>query len=215
MASPDGALDPSVISGHISGIEHLNETNFPSWKEHILNALVIMDLDCALREKAPIPPPSDDESLLEKSKVYEANMEKWERSNRMAIKLMKSTINHGIRGAIPDFVCAETYLALVEEQFKNSSKAHASTLIMEILTTKYDGVSGIRRHIITMNDMAAKLEGICIEIFEGLLVDFIMNSLPVEYGPFRINYNTRKEKWTMSELIHMCVQEEEHLMGIL
>ena len=64
------ALDPSVIFGHISGIEHLNETNFPSWKEHILNALVIMDLDCALREKARIPPPSDDENLLEKSKVY-------------------------------------------------------------------------------------------------------------------------------------------------
>ncbi|KAK3038275.1 hypothetical protein RJ639_029863 [Escallonia herrerae] len=38
-----------------------------------------------------------------------------------------------------------------------------------------------------------------------------MTSLPAQFGPFKINYNTQKEKWKMSELISMCVQEEERL----
>ncbi|KAL6342889.1 hypothetical protein AAG906_016908 [Vitis piasezkii] len=48
-------------------------------------------------------------------------------------------------------------------------------------------------------------------ISEGFLVHFIMTSLPSQFGPFKINYNTHKDKWKMSELIAMCVQEEERL----
>ncbi|KAK2985156.1 hypothetical protein RJ640_014019 [Escallonia rubra] len=38
-----------------------------------------------------------------------------------------------------------------------------------------------------------------------------MASLPAKYFPLKINYNTQKEMWKMSELIFMCVQEEERL----
>ncbi|KAK2978778.1 hypothetical protein RJ640_011306 [Escallonia rubra] len=38
-----------------------------------------------------------------------------------------------------------------------------------------------------------------------------MTSLPAQFGPFKINYNTQKEKWKMNELISMRVQEEERL----
>jgi hypothetical protein len=48
-----------------------------------------------------------------------------------------------------------------------------------------------------------------MEIFEGFLVYFIMAFLPTQIGHFKINYNTQKEKWKMSELIVMCVEEEE------
>jgi hypothetical protein len=205
------ALNPSVISGLLNSIEPLNGTNFPTWKEQISINLGVMDLDYALRGKAPVPLSSDDENLAERTKVYEANKEKWERSNRLSLMIMKSTITLGIRGAIPDSECAKTYLASVEEQFKGSTKVYASTLIMKMLTTKYDGKSGVREHIMTMNDMAAKLKGMDMEISEGFLVHFIMTSLPMKYGPFKINYNTQKEKWTMSELTSMCVQEEERL----
>ena len=50
-----------------------------------------------------------------------------------------------------------------------------------------------------------------IEISESFLVNFILNSLPVEYGAFEISYNTQKEKWSINELLTMCVQEEEKL----
>ena len=38
-----------------------------------------------------------------------------------------------------------------------------------------------------------------------------MTSLPSQFGPFKINYNSQKDKWKISELIVMCVQEEERL----
>ena len=129
----------------------------------------------------------------------------------MSLMLMKNSISLPIRGSIPDSKIAKTYLASVEEQFKGTSKAHASTLILKLVTTKYDGRSGIREHIMMMNDMANKLKGLDMEISDGFLVHFIMTSLPSAYEAFKINYNTQKDKWTMQELIAMCVQEEERM----
>ncbi|GJZ70411.1 hypothetical protein Tco_0633961 [Tanacetum coccineum] len=164
-----------------------------------------MDLDHALR----IDPPAalTAESTADQKRAYE----QWERSNRMSLMIIKNSISVAIRGAIPDSENAKEYLSSVEEQFKGTSKAHASTLILKMLTTKYDGVSGVREHIMMMSDMANKLKGMDMEISEGFLVHFIMTSLPMQFGPFKINYNTQKEKWKMSELIAMCVQEEEGL----
>ena len=116
------ALNPSMISGLINSIEHLNGTNFPTWKEQIQINLGILDLDYALREKAPVPLSSDDENLAERTKVYEANKEKWERSNRLSLMIMKGTITLGIRGAIPDSECAKTYLALGKSNLKALQK---------------------------------------------------------------------------------------------
>ncbi|GAV92617.1 UBN2_2 domain-containing protein, partial [Cephalotus follicularis] len=183
----------------------LNGTNFLTWKEQIDIVLGVMDLDHALRIDTPAAITA--QSTIEQMAVYE----KWERSNRMSLMIMKSSISVAIRGAIPDSNDAKTYLASVEEQFKGSSKAHASTLIMKMLTTRYDGTSGVREHIMMMNDMASKLNGMEMAISEGFLIHFIMTSLPVQFGPFKINYNTEKEKWKISELIVMCVQEEESL----
>ena len=83
--------------------------------------------------------------------------------------------------------------------------------MIKMITMKYDGHSGVREHIMKMSDMASQLKGMNMAIFEGFLVHFIMTSLPSQFGPFKINYNTHKDKWKMSELIAMCVQEEERL----
>ncbi|GJY51525.1 UBN2_2 domain-containing protein [Tanacetum coccineum] len=199
------ALTPTAITNCVSGIEPLNGTKFSSWKEQVKISLSITDLDYALRFDKPNP-------LTATSTVDEKrNYEIWERSNRMSLMIMKNSISIAIRGAIPDSENAKEFLKSVEEQFKGSSKANASTLILKMLTTKYDGLSGVREHIMMMNDMASKLKGMDMEISEGFLVHFIMTSLPAQFGPFKINYNTQKEKWKMSELIAMCVQEEERL----
>ncbi|GAV91405.1 UBN2_2 domain-containing protein, partial [Cephalotus follicularis] len=161
----------------------LNVTNFLTWKEQIGIVLSIMDLDHALRIDTPAAITT--QSTTEQRAAYE----KWERSNRMSLMIMKSSISIAIRGAIPDFNDTKTYLASVEEQFKDSSKAHASTLTMKMLMTRYDGSSGVREHIMMMNDMASKLKGMEMAISEGFLVHFIMTSLPVQFGSFKINYN--------------------------
>ncbi|GKD71320.1 hypothetical protein Tco_1325410 [Tanacetum coccineum] len=199
------ALTPTAIANCISGIEHLNGTKFSSWKEQVKFSLSITDLDYALRFNKPNPLTAT--STVDEKKTYEI----WERSNRMSLMIMKNSISIAIRGAIPDSENAKEFLKSVEEQFNGSSKANVSTLILKMLTTKYDGLSGFREHIMMMNDMASKLNGMDMAISEGFLVHFIMTSLPAQFGPFKINYNTQNEKWKMSELIAMCVQEEERL----
>lgn len=170
------------------GIETLTGANQSSWKDSLMLTLGVLDFDLALREDAP--PALTDKSTTE-DKI--AN-EKWQRSNRMSLMLIKNSINPIIRGAIKDSTIAKTYPASVEEQFKGTSKAHASTLILKLVTTKYDGRSGIHEHIMMMNDMARKLKGLDMEISDGFLVHFIMNSLTFLFKAFKINYNTQKDK---------------------
>ncbi|GAV81610.1 UBN2_2 domain-containing protein, partial [Cephalotus follicularis] len=164
-------------------VEPLNGTNFLTWKEQIGIVLSVMDLDHALRTYTPAAITA--QSITEQRAAYE----KWERSNRMSLMIMKSSISVAIREAIPNSNDAKTYLASMKEQFKGSSKAHASTLIMKMLKTRYDGTSGVREHIMMMNDMASKLKGMEMAISEGFLVHFIMTSLPMQFSPFKINYN--------------------------
>ncbi|GAV87558.1 hypothetical protein CFOL_v3_30984, partial [Cephalotus follicularis] len=134
----------------INGIEQLNGTNFTSWKEKIGVVLGVMDLDYALRMEKPAE--ITDQSSSEQKFAYE----KWERSNCISLMIMRSSISLAIRGAIPmkydkerEFTAKE-FLTSIEKQFKGSSKANASTLIMKMLTTKYNGTSEVREHIMKM-----------------------------------------------------------------
>jgi hypothetical protein len=80
---------------------------------------------------------------------------------------------------------------------------------MKMLTSQYNGQSGIRENIMNMCDMANKLKTLDMAISDGFLVHFIMTSLPPKYNPFKISYNTQKATWSMAELISYCVEEEE------
>ena len=138
--------------GYLSGIEQLSGANFKKWKEQIGIVLGCMDLDYALREPTPIKPTS--ESTNEQKALYE----KWERSNRMSLMIMKCSITPAIRGAIPDSDNAMSYIKSVEEQFLGTSKSLESTLMIKMITMKYDGHSSVREHIMKMSDMASQLK---------------------------------------------------------
>jgi gag-polypeptide of LTR copia-type len=182
------------VSAQISRITPLNGTNFSTWKEQIKIYLCVLEIDQALRVDKPV-------ALTNKSSADDkANFAKWERSNRISLMIMKNTITSAIRGCISEkdaesnTFTAKEYLVFVEEQFKSISKTNASALIMKMLTFKYNGISGVREHIMMMNDMAVKLKGMDMAISEGFLVHFIMTSLHAQFGHFKINYNTQKEK---------------------
>ncbi|GJR32209.1 UBN2_2 domain-containing protein [Tanacetum coccineum] len=120
-------------TGYLFGIEPLTGTNFSTWRDQVKLTLGVMDLDHALR----INPPT---VLTVESTTYQKRAyEQWERSNRMSLMNIKNSISVAIRGAIPDSENAKEYFSSVEEQFKGTSKSHASTLILKMLTTKYDG----------------------------------------------------------------------------
>ncbi|KAK3015762.1 hypothetical protein RJ639_005496 [Escallonia herrerae] len=155
------AYSPAAITGYLSSIESLSGTNFRKWKEQISIILGVMDLDYALRVDAPAA------LTAESSTEQKAACEKWERSNRISLMIMKGSITTAIRGAIPDSDNAKLYLAHIKEQFQGSSKAHATTLINTMVTLKYNGSNGVREHILRMNDMASQLKGLDMEISEG------------------------------------------------
>ena len=58
----------------------------------------------------------------------------------------------------------------------------------------------------------AKLKTLEVEMSETFLVHYILNTLPSAYRPFKISYNTHKDKWSINELLNMCVQEEGRLI---
>ncbi|GJY96359.1 retrovirus-related pol polyprotein from transposon TNT 1-94 [Tanacetum coccineum] len=87
----------------------------------------------------------------------------------------------------------------------------ASTLMKKLSNMTLDKVKGVREHIMEMRDIASKLSSLKVEISESFLVHFILNSLPLEYTPFKISYNTHKENWAINDLLTMCVPEELRL----
>ncbi|GAV60585.1 UBN2_2 domain-containing protein [Cephalotus follicularis] len=187
----DLAYSPAAITCYLSSIEQLSDANFGKWKEQISIIRVVMDLDYALW--VDDPPALTSKSSSKQKAAYD----KWEHSICISLMIMKGSIMTAIRGAIPGSNNAKRYLAHVEEKFQGSSKAHATTIITKMVTLKYDGSSGVREHILLMNDMATQLKSLDMEISEGFLIHFIMTSLPVQFSPFKINYNTQKEKWKM------------------
>ena len=74
-------------------------------------------------------------------------------------------------------------------------------------------MKGVHEYIMQMRDILAQLKKLEVDMSESFLVHFILNTLPHEYGSFKISYNTHKDKWSINELMTMCVQEEErHVM---
>ena len=68
-----------------------------------------------------------------------------------------------------------------------------------------------------MSNLVTRRKALKLELSEDLLVHLflvlvlVLISLPTQFSPFKISYNTQKEKWTLNELIAQCVQEEERL----
>ncbi|CAD5184495.1 unnamed protein product, partial [Musa acuminata subsp. malaccensis] len=74
-----------------------------------------------------------------------------------------------------------------------------------------------------MADKVAKLKTLGMDVDEYFLVQFILNSLPSQFGPFKIHYNTNKDKWDLNELTSMLISmgtyrlrlETGHLMDLV
>ncbi|KAL5823734.1 hypothetical protein ACOSQ4_021634 [Xanthoceras sorbifolium] len=165
-----------------------------------------MDIDYAIRQNEP--PAITDTSSTADITLYE----KWERSNRLSVMFIKTKISDSIRGSVDQLDNVRDLLKGIDEQFVTSEKALASTLIMKLSSQRLTSVKGVREHIMQMRDIAAKLKKLEVNISESFLVHYILNTLPQQYGPFKISYNTHKDKWSINELMTMCVQEEGRLL---
>ncbi|KAL4363863.1 hypothetical protein GQ457_04G012690 [Hibiscus cannabinus] len=186
-------------------IPELTSENFKFWKESILLQLGCLDIDYAIRKSEPNITDNSNQADL-------ALYEKWERSNRLSIMFIKSKVPADVRGSIEQYENVQDLLTAIEKQFQTSQKSLASTLIMKFTSLKLTTVKGVRDHINKMRDLAARLKALEVEMSDSFLVHYILNTLPPQYGPFKIYYNTHKDKWSIDELLTMCDQEEGRLI---
>jgi len=75
----------------------------------------------------------------------------------------------------------------------------------------FDYSIGVHENIMEIRDITAPLKSLKVEISKSFLVHFILNSLRTKYSPFKIFYNTHKEKWSVNELLTMCVKKKKRL----
>ena len=76
---------------------------------------------------------------------------------------------------------------------------------MKFSSIRITSVRGVHKDIMQMRDITAQLKKLGIDMSESFLVHFILNTLPHQYGPFKISYNTHKDKWSINELMIMCI----------
>lgn len=199
-------MSTTSISANMNNVPMLNGTNFKDWKENILIVLGCMDIDLALR--MPKPNALTAQSTPEEI-VY---FEKWDRSNRLSLMIMKRGIPEGFRGAITeDVTVAGEFLSEIQKRFAKNDKAETSMLLASLISIKYKGKGNVREYIMEMSHLTSKLKALKLDLSDDLLVHLVLISLPAQFNQFKVSYNCQKEKWTLNELISFCVQEEERL----
>ncbi|XP_047268106.1 uncharacterized protein LOC124898510 [Capsicum annuum] len=172
------------------------------WCEQIKFHLGVLDLDAALYFEKPT---AITEASSDEEKSYYKH---WDRSNRLGLMFMRMTIMGNIKTTLPKAESAKELLKLVEESSQTADRSLAGTLMGTLTTMKFDGSRTMHEHVIEITNLAARLKSLGMEVEQNFLVQFIINSLSSEYGPFQMNYNTMKDKWNVHELHGMLVQEE-------
>ena len=85
-------------------------------------------------------------------------------------------------------------MKFVKESFQTADTYLAETLMGTLTTMKFDGSHTMHEHVIEMTNIATRLKSLGMEVEQNFLVQFIINSLPSEYGHLQMNYNTMKDK---------------------
>ncbi|GAB2295826.1 hypothetical protein Dimus_038381 [Dionaea muscipula] len=198
----------SNIFASANSVVKFNGLNYDDWSEQIRFTLGIMALDLAILTDEKPSAITDASSESEKSR-YEA----WERANRLSLNLMRMTMAESVKPSMPKTENAREFMRKIKEcsQSDLADKSIVGSLMNELTTKKFDWSQPIHDHVTHMSNLAAKLKTMGMKVNETFLVQFIINSLPIQFGQFQVNYNTIKDKWNFQELKAMLIQEEGRL----
>ena len=177
-----------MISANINSMVMLKD-NFKEWKENVMIVLVCMDLDLVLRIEQPTP------LTVKSSTEDKRDFERWERSNRLSLIIMKRGIPETFRGDLSEKVTtAKEFLREIEKRFVKNDKAEISTHLANLISMKFKGKTNIREYILEMSNLASKLKALKLELSEDLLVHLVLISLSAQFSQFKFSYNCQREK---------------------
>ncbi|XP_062170455.1 uncharacterized protein LOC133876187 [Alnus glutinosa] len=180
-------LENQGLSLPLSAIKTLAETNYEDWYESLTINLTIINLDLALRVEALA-------ALIEKSFAEEKTYyERWGHSNRTYLMIMKYTIDKSIRQSITCTDSVKDFLAAVGDKFTKFDKAEKGTFMKLLTTTTYDGVSGVREHIMKLTRFFNKLRQMKVELAYSFLVWQVLESLPSLFDALKTTYNAQRD----------------------
>ena len=107
---------------------------------------------------------------------------------------IKIKISTGIRGSVDQHEKVRDLLKAIDDQFITLDNALVSTLIMKFSYLRLTSLKGVYEYIMQLLDISTQLNKMEVDMFESFLVHFILNTLPQEYGSFKISYNIHKDK---------------------
>ncbi|KAF7810137.1 Retrovirus-related Pol polyprotein from transposon TNT 1-94 [Senna tora] len=165
--------------------------------------LIISRDDLAMREPRPT---ALTEQSSEADKAYH---KQWHDSNRICLTILKYTIEKNIRQSIPEKETATEFLKAISDKYKKFEKSQKAYYLSLLDNTRYDGVSGVREHMMKLLNYFNKLKGLKVDLGESYLVYRILESLPAKYGVLRTTYNSQECEWNIDQMISIVVQEEE------
>nr|KYP35264.1 Retrovirus-related Pol polyprotein from transposon TNT 1-94 [Cajanus cajan] len=102
---------------------------------------------------------------------------------------MRMTVADSIKTTLPKTESAKEFMGFVGEHSQTTNKSLVGTLMSTLTTIKFDGSRTMHEHVIVMTHITTRLKYLEMAVNENFLVQFILNSLPTEYGPF-LPHNT-------------------------
>ena len=161
-----------TVNNQVCSIETLNGNNFAAWKSDIELALGLANLDMALIDEQPAEP--TDQSTAQQRSYYQ----QWKRADRLSTMVIKKSIFPAFKISVPDGATSKELLTAIGEKFKESEKAETGELMEKLCNLKYDGRSGVRAHILKLQEVANHLNNLRVTITEPFLVHKALHSLP-------------------------------------
>ena len=104
------------------------------------------------------------------------------------------TVANNIKFTIPKTESAKEFIEFAKESSHSeiADKSLAGTLMGTLTTMKFDGSRTMHEHVTEMTNLAARLKTMGMEVSESFLVQFIINSLPLNLGNLRPGTTTLK-----------------------
>ncbi|WKA13478.1 hypothetical protein VitviT2T_030772 [Vitis vinifera] len=175
------------ITLQLSAIKPLTRNNFEEWYESFNVHMTLHNLDLALRVNEPSKP-TDVSSANERS-FYK----RWEHSNRSCLMVMNYTMDKSIKECVPKTERVKDFLENVKANYTKIDKVEMAAYLKLLTTTMYDGVSGVKDHIIKVKHYFNKVNEMKVELSEKFLKWLILEYLPTSFDAVKLTYKALKE----------------------